>query len=118
MYLYGAKTTTGRIGRISTDKKDSAIISEPPGIGKPLRGAQSNVEQDGAEAVKDFWSIQGDFIYHHHIEARAQLHVPKEETFPVPLKDIHATRSTFTNLDVLQEQRFDDFRNMNVNKIL
>ena len=36
---------------------DSTRISEPPGNGKLLRGAESNVEQDGAEALKDFWSI-------------------------------------------------------------
>ena len=42
---------------------NSKIISEPSGIGKPLRGAESNVEQDGVEARP----IQGDFIYRHHI---------------------------------------------------
>ena len=46
---------------------NSKIISEPPGIGKPLRGAESSVEQDGVEALVEFWSIQGDFIYRHHI---------------------------------------------------
>ena len=55
------------------------VISEPPGIGQPLRGAESNVEQDGAEALNDFWSIQGDFIYRHHNEPRVQLCVPKEK---------------------------------------
>ena len=45
----------------------SKIFSEPPGIGKPLRGAESNVEQDGVEALIDFWPIQGDFTYRHHI---------------------------------------------------
>ena len=32
----------------------------------------------------DFWSIEGDFIYRHHIEPRVHLHVPKE-IFPTPL---------------------------------
>ena len=76
--LYGAKT--------SATETNSTLISEPPGIRKPLRGAESNVEQDGAEALNDFWSIQSDFICRHHIEPRVQLHVPKEETFPKPLK--------------------------------
>ena len=58
---------------------------------------------DDAEAHSDFWSIQGDFICRHHNEPRVQLYVPKEETFLVPLKYIDVTRSTHTDLDLLQE---------------
>ena len=36
--------------------------------------------------VDFFGSIQGDFIYRHHNEPQVQLHVPKEETFRIPLK--------------------------------
>ena len=32
------------------------------------------------EPRRDFWSMQDDFIYRHHIEPRVQLHVPKEKT--------------------------------------
>ena len=94
---------------------NSTRISEPPGIGKPFRGAEPNVEQVGAEALKDFWSIQGDLIYRHHIEPRVQLYVPKEETVPIPLKYLDVTRSAFINLDVSQEKRKDDCWNVNVN---
>ena len=38
------------------------------------------------------WPVQGDFICRHHIETRPQLHVPKEETFSMPLKYIDVTR--------------------------
>ena len=31
--------------------------------------------------------------------------MPKEETFPIPLKYIDITRSTYTDLDVMQEKR-------------
>ena len=62
---------------------------------------------DAAEARADFWSIQSDFIYRHHNERRVQLYVPKEETFPFPLKYIDVTRSTHTDPDVLQEKRID-----------
>ena len=58
---------------------------------------------DDAEACADFCSIQGDFIYRHHNEPRVQLYVPKEETFLFPLKYTDVTRSTQTDLDVLQE---------------
>ena len=53
-------------------------------------------------------SIQGDFTYRHHNEPRVQLHVPKEETFPFPLKHLDVTRSTHTDPGVLQEQRIDE----------
>ena len=62
-----------------------------------------------AEARADFWSIQGDFIYRHHNEPRVQLYVPKEEAFSNPLKFIYVTRSTHTDLDVMQEKRVDDW---------
>ena len=35
--------------------------------------------------------------------------MPKEETFPIPLKYIDVTRSTYTDLDVMQEKRVDNF---------
>ena len=73
-----------------------------------LEGFQPTKTKDDAEARRDFWSIQGDFIYRHNIEHPVQLHAPKEETFPIPLKYIDVTRSTYTNLDVLQEKRIDD----------
>ena len=38
------------------------------------------------------------------MEPRVQLYVPKDETFPIPLKYIDVTRATYTNLDVLQEK--------------
>ena len=52
------------------------------------------------------------FSYRHHIEPRVQLYVPKEETFPIPLKYIDVTRTTHTNLDVKQEKRIDDYWNI------
>ena len=44
--------------------------------------------------------------------------MPKEETFPIPLKQIDATRTTHTNLDVLEESRFDDHCNVDVHRKL
>ena len=75
--------------------------------GEP-EGFQPSETKDDAEARKDFWSIQGDFIYRHHVEPRVQLFVPKEETYPTPLKYVDVTRDTHTNLDALQEKRIKD----------
>ena len=57
------------------------------GLGGELQGEpegpQPTESKDDVEARKDFWSIQGDFIYRYHNEPRVQLCVPKEETFTI-----------------------------------
>ena len=68
--------------------------------------------------VQVFWSIQSDIIYRHHNEPRVQLHVPREETFPIPLKYIHVSWSSHTYLDVLQEKQMDDYWNVDSNRHL
>ena len=68
---------------------------------RQLRQPDDETKYD-AEARNDFGSIRGD-----HVEPRVQLCVPKEETFPIPLTYVDMTRTTHTNLDVLQESRID-----------
>ena len=79
---------------------------------------QPEETKDDAETQKDFWSIQGDFIYSHHIEPRVQLYVPKEGSFTNPIQYIHVSRSTHTDLDVAQEKRRDDHWNVDGNRNL
>ena len=67
---------------------------------------------DAGEAINDFWSMSGNFIYRHHVEPRVKLYSPREESFPVPLKYIDVSRTTHTNLDVKQEKRIDDYWNI------
>ena len=72
---------------------------------------------DAGEAMNDFWSMSGSFIYRHHVEPRVKLYSPREESFPIPLKYIDVTRTTVTrtthtNLDVKQEKRIDDYWNI------
>ena len=76
---------------------------ESEGLSSPTV-LQDDSTRDNAEAKNDYWSIAGDFIYRHHVEPRAKLYVPKEESFPVPLKYIDATRNTHTSLDALLEK--------------
>ena len=80
--------------------------------------SQPSEPTDDAEARSDFWSIQGDFICRHHVEPRVQLYLPKEETFPIPLKHIDVTRSAHSGLDVMQEKRVDDCWNVDSNSSL
>ena len=67
---------------------------------------------DAGEALNDFWSMSGNFIYRHHVEPRVKLYSPREESFPIPLKYIDVSRTTHTNLDVKQEKRIDDYWNI------
>ena len=72
----------------------------------------SRLFPDAGEAINDFWSMSGNFIYRHHAEPRVKLYSPREESFPVPLKYIVVSRTTKTNLDVMQERRVDDYWNI------
>ena len=67
---------------------------------------------DAGEAINDFWSMSGNFIYRHHVEPRVKLYSPREESFPIPLKYIDVSRTTHANLDVKQEKRIDDYWNI------
>ena len=74
--------------------RESTQRREQPARSEDLTEFQGNSERsqptaetrDDAEARNDFWSIEGDFIYRHHTESRVHLFVPKEESFPIPLK--------------------------------
>ena len=67
---------------------------------------------DAGDAINDFWSMSGNFIYRHHVEPRVKLYSPRDESFPIPLKYIDVTRTTYTNLDVKHEKRIDDYWNI------
>ena len=67
---------------------------------------------DAGEAIDDFWSMSGNFIYRHHVEPRVKLYSPREESSPIPLKYIDVSRTTCTNLDGKQEKRIDDYWNV------
>ena len=73
-------------------------------------------KREDAEARNDFWSIEGDFICRHPVEPQVQLYVPKEESFPIPLKCIDVTSTTRTNLDVLKECCIDEYWNVDVDR--
>ena len=47
---------------------------------------QDDSKRDDEEAKSDFWTIIGEFTSRHHVQPRVKLYVPKEESFPIPLK--------------------------------
>ena len=95
--------------------RNSTLIRARPDRGEEqgnlqgeTHGSSSTPLQDSSlydgEAGNDFWSISGNFIYRHHVEPKVKLYVPREASFPIPLKHIDVTRATNTSLDVLLEK--------------
>ena len=115
---------TAKVSRRDCEFREPTLRRRNTWMRENLRGefqgereeSQPTELRDEAEGRADFWSVQGDFIYRHHNEPRVQLHVPKEETFFMPLKYIDVTRYTHTNLDVLQEKRIDYHWNVDANR--
>ena len=79
---------------------------------------QDDSTRDDAEARNDFWSMSGNFIYLHHVEPRVKLYMPKEESFPIPMKYIDVTRTTCTSLDVMLEKQIEYHWNVDGEKEL
>ena len=57
------------------------------------------------------------FHFHFH-KPQVQLYVPKEETFPFSTDIHYVTRSTYIDLDVMQEKRVDDYWTVDSKRIL
>ena len=110
-------------GRIKTPGGDQELRTSTLIRYRPIRG-ENHVEflgesagslpqphdsfPEAGEAMHDFWSMSGSFIYRHHVEPRVELYSPREESFPIPLKYIDVSRTTHTNRDVMQEKRIND----------
>ena len=113
-------------GRIQTLGGDQHLRTSTLVRHRPIQG-ESNIDfgesegslpppqdsfPDAGEAINDFWSMSGSFIHRHHAEPRVKLYLPREESFPIPLKYIDVSRTTHTNLDVKQEKRIDHYWNV------
>ena len=84
-------------GRINLSGRDQELRTPTLIRDRPIRG-ESHVgflgESEGSsppphdslpdagEAMNDFWSMSGKFIYRHHVEPRVKLYSPREESFP------------------------------------
>ena len=90
-------------GSSGTRRGKGILRGESDGLSSPSP-QQADSTRDDAEAKNDFWSITGDFNSRLHVEPRVKLYVPKEETFPIPLKYIDVTRTTRTSLNVMLEK--------------
>ena len=114
-------------GRIKTTEGDQDLRTSTLLRHRPIQGESSvdfRGESEGSlpqrqdsfpnagEAMNDFWSMSGSFIYRHHVEPRVKLYSPREESFPIPLMYIDVSRTTHANLDVKQEKHIDDCWNI------
>ena len=74
--------------RKSTLKRDQPARSEDlrEELQENSERSQPSVTKGDAEAQNDFWTMEEDFICPHIVEPQVQLYVPKEESFPTPLK--------------------------------
>ena len=88
-------------------EEQEALRGESDGLSSP-NPLQDDSTLDAADARNDVWSITRDFFCRHHVEHRVKLYVPREESFPIPMKCIDVTRNTHTTLDVLLEKHIDD----------
>ena len=72
---------------------------------------------DAGEAINDFWSMSGNFIYRHHVEPRVKT-LPAERRIIPYSSEIHdVSRTTHTNLCVKQQRRIDDYWNIDGQEI-
>ena len=111
------RTSTLIRDRPERGEEQEILRGESGGLSSPSQ-QQADSTRDDAEPKNDFWSITGDFFYRHHVEPRVKLYMPREESFPIPLKYIDVTRTTHTSLDVVLEKHIEDYWNVDEEKEL
>ena len=100
--------------------RTSTFIWDRPDRGEEQGNLRGESEGSSATPVREsslydgetknaLWSTSGNFIYRHHGEHRVKLYVPREASFPFPLKYIDVTRATSTSLDVMLKKKIDDY---------
>ena len=115
-FIFPSEDGTVKISEGDQDLKTSTLIRDCPERGEQqdhLRGESDGSSStphlddstlDDAKAENDFWSISGDTTYRHDVDPRVKQYMPKEESFPIPLKYIDVTRTTDTTLGVMSER--------------
>ena len=90
-FIFRVAAGTAKLSGRDHEFREPTSRREQPVRSEDLRGElqgepdgfQATETKDDAEAQRDFWSIQGDFMCRHHIEPRVHLNVPKERTFTI-----------------------------------
>ena len=111
------RTSTFIRDRFERGEEQEVFREESDGLSSPTLLQDDSTRED-EEARNDFWTITGGFFYRHHVVPRVKLYMPKEETFPLPLKYIDVTRTTHTSLDELLEKHLEGYWNVDGEKEL
>ena len=88
--------------RFERGEEKEVFRGKSDGLSSPTP-LQDDSTRDDAEVKNDFWSVAGDIIYRDHVEPRVKLYVPREESFPIPLKYNDVARTIYTSQDTLLE---------------
>ena len=100
-------------GIVENEERNKKFFAEKQTGSLLQRPCQKDSTLDDAEARNDFCAISGNFVYRHHVDARVKLYMPKEESFPIPMKYIDVTTTlTHTSLDVMMEKNIVDHWNV------
>ena len=88
-FIFPIADGTVKLSRGEQVRRTSTLIWDRPDRGEhgnlqgESDGSSSTLLQDSSlydgEARNQFWSISGNFIYRHHVEARVKLYVPSTE---------------------------------------
>ena len=105
------RTSTSPRERPEREEEQEILRGKSDELDSPTHLQDDSTRHD-EEAKGDFRTITGEFIYRHHVVPRVKLYVPKEESFPNPLKYIDVTRTTYTSLDVTLEKQIEDWWNV------
>ena len=108
------RTSTLIRDNLDRGEEHEHLLGESDGSSPPLQDSSP----DDGEARNDFWFTSGIYIYRHHVDSRVKLYLPREESFPIPLRFTGVTRPTSTNLDVMLARRMDDYWNIEGNQDL
>ena len=66
-------------GTVQISGEDQVLRTSTSIRGRPDRGEeQGHLRGESDNASNDFWSISGNFIHRHHVDARVKLYVPTE----------------------------------------
>ena len=92
----------------------------------PVRGGELRSDPRGSsdesqpmdEMTDDREALDRRWVDRHHVDLRLQLYVPKEESFPIPLQHTCVVRAARRTLNVLQQSRTDDYRNVDADRNL
>ena len=115
--MFAVADGTAKLSGRHCEFRESTMRREQPVRSEDLSGArQGNSERSSTDRNQQMtlkpMPIFGRFKLTSSIVITLNLEfncVPKEETFPIPLKYIDVTRSTHTDLDVSQEKKIDEY---------